>query len=319
MDRVRAGFLVKLSNAMNRRRLAILFLVLCGSGTLAGAEDPELLRPIGYVEPLASASANPQPSQQQLETIPSVAPNMACPHCKGAPGACGCGNAVLGTGRDHAASPYKHWLVDQLMLRHSGTHGRAMGPGTPLRGTSWLNRPFSYGIDVGSLLITSDPADNIDSNNDVLLAFNIGWDWDHYWGAQFRLTWSTPDFNNSLQPTLPASDNLFIGDMSVLYYPWGDSRLRPYYRVGMGLTDIEYTQDNGLRRQDTLFTVPFGIGAKYQMQRWVVWRIEVADNWAFGQNGTSDLHNFTLSTGIEWRFGSRRNDSWGWANRNRGW
>ncbi|MEO1495715.1 MAG: outer membrane beta-barrel protein [Planctomycetota bacterium] len=303
------------------RRLAILILAAIAAAASAVADEPELLRPVGYVEQAVHQGVeNHQAAPLHRANAVQEEGVMACPHCSGAPGACGCGDPVVGLPfAGGEKSPYKHWLIDQLMLRHSGTHGRAMGPGTPLRGTSWLNRPFSLGLELGGMLVTANPAENVRSNNDVLLAGSLGWDWDHYWGTQLRVTWSTPDFINSLQPTLPASDNLFIGDLSMLYYPWGDSRVRPYYRVGLGLTDIEYTQDDGFRRQDTLFTIPIGVGLKYQMRRWLVWRTELADNYAFGQNGTSDLHNLTLSTGIEWRFGGRRPDSWGWANRNQVW
>lgn len=292
---------------MDRTRPLVWLAIALGATACAG-EQVELLSPIRTLGATEAALPGPTP--------------MACPHCSAGPGGCTCGDAVFGpaiTAPRHADRQYKHWLIDQLMFRHRRTHGRAMGPGDPLRGTSWLNRPFSVGVDVGALFLTSSPSTNVRANNDVMAAFNLGYDWDHYWGSQLRVVWSTPDLVNDVQPDSPTGDNFFIADLSALYYPWGDSRTRPYYRIGVGVTDIEYTRDSGLRRQDTLFTVPLAIGVKHQMRRWLAWRVELADNIAIGDNGTSSLQNITVSAGLEWRFGVPERESRGWAGRGRGW
>jgi hypothetical protein len=194
-----------------------------------------------------------------------------------------------------------------------------MGPGGPLRGTSWLNRPYYVALDFGGLLMTDRVAPNVRANNDLVGAIGLGWDWDHYWGSQLRLAWATPELLNTTLTSLDPHDNLLIGDLSLLYYPWGDSRTRPYYRIGIGLTDLEYYNNNSLRQHETLFTFPLGVGLKYQMSRFITWRVELMDNIAVGQNETSTLQNLTITTGLEWRFGGRPSGYWAWAGRGGGW
>lgn len=194
-----------------------------------------------------------------------------------------------------------------------------MGPGGPLRGTSWRNRPYAISIDGGALLMADRVAPNVRANNDLFGAIGVGWDFDHYWGAQVRVGWSTPSLLNTQQTSLPTDDNLLITDLSVLYYPWGDSRVRPYYRVGIGLTDVEYTNDLGLGQHEMLFTIPLAVGLKYQQNRHMAWRLEFADNIAVGQNETSMLNNLTISAGVEWRFGGAPEGYWAWSPRGGGW
>lgn len=220
-----------------------------------------------------------------------------------------------GSGPWETGPAQRPWLLRQFDLRHSSTHGRAMGPGQPLRGTSWLNRPYALSLDGGMLLMGDRPAPNVRTDNGLFTAIGLGWDWDHYWGSQVRIGWASPELLNTLQTTVPNNDHLFIGDLSLLYYPWGDSRMRPYYRIGFGLTDLEYTNDLGRQQQSNLLTIPIGVGLKYQLRRNLAWRLELADNIAFGQNETDSLNNFTLTLGLEWRLGGRPDSPWAWHPR----
>jgi hypothetical protein len=198
-----------------------------------------------------------------------------------------------------------------LRLHHSSIDGRSVGRGQPLRGTSWLNRPFEVGVDFGALITTNEFSPNSRRNNDILGDFHLGWDWDHYWGSQFRFVWSTPDVANYSGDVIP-SNNFYIYDFSFMYYPWGDSRVRPYYRAGFGVTNVNLINDLGSKQTESLFTIPFGVGLKYQLHRTVVFRGEIVDNLAFGQNDVNTLNNFTLAFGVEWRFGGQPPTYWGW-------
>lgn len=213
----------------------------------------------------------------------------------------------------------RHWLFQHLDLRHSSTHGRAMGPGEPLRGTSWMNRPVSLSLDGGALFMASRPADNVRVNNDLFGAIGAGWDFDHYWGAQLRVGWATPDLVNTLHTDMASHDNLFITDLSLLYYPWGDSKLRPYYRFGVGLTSLKYVNDNALTINSSMYTLPLGVGLKYLIHPKLAWRLELMDNIAFGQNETDTLNNFTLTTGFEWKLGGPPSSYWAWEPRGGAW
>ncbi|TWT76875.1 hypothetical protein Pla123a_22990 [Posidoniimonas polymericola] len=213
------------------------------------------------------------------------------------------------------------WLTNSLARfheftsRNSATHGRATGLGRPLRGTSWLNRPYEASLDFGAFLMTNHPAAGVQGAHDKFAALTLGWDWDHYWGTQARLGWSTPELGNSEG----GSDNLLLTDLSLMYYPWGDSAVRPYWRMGMGLTDIEFTNVNGVRQQEFLFTIPFGVGMKYQIRRWAAWKVEMVDNLALGVNGANTMNNFTLTCGFEARYGGRPGGYWAWQPRGYSW
>ena len=213
----------------------------------------------------------------------------------------------------------KNWFLQQLELRSSKTHGRAMGPGGPLRGTSWLNRPYEVTLESGAFVMTSSVDDNVPAANDYFAALQLGWDIDHYWGTQVRVGWTTPDLANTTLSEGSTSDNLLLTDFSALYYPWGDSKLRPYYRVGFGLTQLEYSNDLGNRVDRTLLTIPFGVGLKYQFRRWAALRLELMDNLAIAQNDTNTLNNLTITAGFEWRFGGRPAGQWAWAGRGGAW
>lgn len=206
-----------------------------------------------------------------------------------------------------------------LGFRHSATHGRWSGPGEPLRGTSWLNRPYEFGLDAGGFVMTKRISANSQRNNDVLAAAHLGWDWDHYWGSQVRVAWTSPDLSTPAAVQPRKSDDLMIYDLSMLYYPWGDSRVRPYYRFGAGLVDVDFTNPAGHREDNMLLTFPVGIGIKYQTKRWMALRGEVIDYITFGQNSAAGMQNLTFSLGMEWRFGGRPTNVWSSPSHRRAW
>lgn len=228
-----------------------------------------------------------------------------------------CGSEVAYGGRGHAGELWDR-LYEKYRFRHSSIDGRATGRGFPLRGTSWLNRPYSIGLEAGAFVMTSEVSSNGNRNNDVLGAFTAGYDWDHYWGSQFRFVWTSPELSTDIVSTDDPSNDLFIYDLSLMYYPWGDSRVRPYYRFGLGLSDVEFINPLGNIEDDMLFTMPLGIGIKYQTKRWFALRAEAVDNITFGQNSANTMHNFTLSFGMEWRLGGRPTTSEnGWSSPSR--
>ncbi|QDU57852.1 hypothetical protein Pan181_40750 [Aeoliella mucimassa] len=217
-----------------------------------------------------------------------------------------------------SGSRWSDWR-ERMRFRHSMMDGRAIGKGQPLRTTSWLNRPYEFGIDTGAFLMANDVSSNNTSNNDLMVAAHLGWDWDHYWGAQARMTWTTPEFASSVDSNDQNTNTLMMYDVSLMYYPWGDSRVRPYYRLGMGLTDLDFINPSGVREDNTLFTIPMGLGIKYQTERWMAIRAEAMDNIAWGQNSASSMHNFTLTIGFEWRYGGRPSSGWSSPAAQRTW
>ena len=77
--------------------------------------------------------------------------------------------------------------------------------------------------------------DTFELSPGLFTGFWLGYDLSHYWGSEIRL--GLDYANVTYLPDGQASTNsrnpLF--DFSLLYYPWGDSRWRPYGAVGLGV------------------------------------------------------------------------------------
>lgn len=198
-------------------------------------------------------------------------------------------------------------------FRHSYTHGRNVGWGLPLVGSSWLNRPYYVGITLGPMWLTNRPIDSVARDKDVMGSILFGWDWDYYWGSEFQYAYATPELWNSAAPSgSPLGHRLASWNYSLLYYPWGDANLRPFWRFGIGDTLFDFTTDDGLRRDEWLLTTPFGVGMKYSFRRWLAGRIEFTDQFSWGDRGVATQHNLVLQFGLEMRFGAKRKAYWPW-------
>ncbi len=204
--------------------------------------------------------------------------------------------------------PFMSWLN----LRHSYTHGRNVGLGGPMVGTSWLNRPCYVGGELGNLWITESVEPSVSDDVDAFGGIFCGCDWDHYWGSEFALLRATPELINSTVPDADRGDRLMIWSANLMYYPWGDSWFRPYWRWGIGATELDYPTDTGFRRDETLWTFPIGMGVKYPFRRWLAGRAELTDHWAWGNDGIATQHNISLTLGLEWHFGAHPRSYWPW-------
>jgi hypothetical protein len=199
-----------------------------------------------------------------------------------------------------------------LGLRHSYTHCRNVGLGGPLVGTSWLNRPYYVGIDLGPLWMTRSVADSVNNDIDVFGGIFIGCDWDHYWGNELAFHWATPELINSNAPDAQHSDSLFLWSYNLMYYPWGDAAIRPYWRWGIGNTHVNVPLDDASGHDEWLLTFPIGVGMKCPIRPWLAARAELTDQLAFGDSNVHTQHNLTLTFGLEWRFGAHPRSYWPW-------
>jgi Outer membrane protein beta-barrel domain len=204
--------------------------------------------------------------------------------------------------------PFMSWLN----LRHSHTHGRNVGLGGPLVGTSWRNRPYYVGGQLGNVWMTQSVEPSVSGDVDAFGGVFVGCDWDHYWGSELALLRATPELMNSAAPDAERGDRLMLWSANLMYYPWGDSWFRPYWRWGIGGTELDYPTDAGFRRDETLWTIPIGMGIKYPVRRWLAARAELTDHWACGNGGIADQHNLSLTLGLEWRFGAHPRSYWPW-------
>ena len=214
---------------------------------------------------------------------------------------------------DTPADPKSYYpAISWFHLRHSHTHGRDVGLGGPMVGTSWRNRPYYVGGELGNLWMTRSVEPSVSDDIDAFGGIFFGCDWDHYWGSELSLHRATPELINSAAPDAEPGDSLSLCSASLMYYPWGDSWVRPYWRWGIGATTLEYPTDAGPVRDETLWTFPIGMGVKYPVRRWLAARAELTDHWAWGNGGVATQHNISLTLGLEWRFGAHPRSYWPW-------
>ena len=186
------------------------------------------------------------------------------------------------------------------------------GLGDPLRGTSWLNRPLHAGWFAGEI----DGDELIDGRVRQRIGFfggyRFGVDYHHYWGWETRLGGAALRLDDPREITSDRTSDLLVWDVSLLYYPWGDARLRPYATIGAGMINFDFLDDQSNRFDELLFELPIGFGIKYRVHEWLILRGEMLDNIAFGSAGIETMHNPSLTAGVEVRFGGVRKSYWPW-------
>jgi len=202
----------------------------------------------------------------------------------------------------------------------TNAYGRFSGRGEPLTAGSWLNRPYYVGGFIGGMGGDTLVEDEIKANGGFFWGGNIGWDYDPYWGLEMRLAFSSQGLDYLTNAFIDNQYNeLILWDTSLVYYPWGDARWRPYFKLGFGFADFDYTDAIGVRRSEMVYEMPFGFGMKYRVNQYWTWRFDVTDNLIFGGNaGMATQNQFSLAGGLEYRFGGRRQSYWPW-NSTRRW
>lgn len=202
---------------------------------------------------------------------------------------------------------FLHWLpplvVPEFGHADPDDPRRHIGLGQPLEGTSWRNRPYHVGWLFGGMYGDDLVDQTLAQTNDVFGGYRIGWDHDHYWGVEGRVAWSKLQTTHIASGTeLPASRNVFF-DASLSYYPWGDARWRPYGSLGVGVAEFSFHDRNRILRRDHSLTLPVAIGVKYYWRKFMSLRAEAIDNIAFSSDRVDTMHNFSLTLGVEYRFG----------------
>ena len=183
-----------------------------------------------------SGESRPLDQPETVEAINAAALSLdhACPHC-GAP------HNLRG---DEAGPP---------------EFGQILGPDPG----NWLFRPFSMswftGVVWGDELVRS----RVDQHQGFMGGVRFGWDLHEYWGVESRLGFSAIDLSG-VPPQVGQNADWFLWDTSVLFYPLGDDRWRPYFLSGMGVSDISFDNDLGQTVDETLFAVVIGVGWKYR-------------------------------------------------------
>jgi hypothetical protein len=219
-------------------------------------------------------------------------------------------------------NPYPHYAepapMDDLWefprVFRPDQYERYRGEGDPLVGASWLNRPYYAGFLLGAWYGDTLIPGEVDQGISFLYGARLGWDYDTYWGMEMRLAFSDVGLEFIDEPSVDGlSTDIVVWDCSLIYYPWGDARWRPYFGLGIGLVDFDFLTATGIRRSEAVVGVPLSAGLKYRQSDWITLRFDVADNIAFGgRAGFETMNNLSLSGGLEFRFGGTRKSYFPW-------
>lgn len=195
--------------------------------------------------------------------------------------------------------------------------------GQPLIRESWRYRPFGLSGFVGFINGGTLIDDWTGSDNGTLYGFRLSWDPGYYWGCEFRYAATTMGRWDSERALLAlAADegtyypvqevNMELWDCSLLWYPWGDSTWRPYALVGLGGAKISFDDCFANHWAQQHFAMPVALGLKYRYNSRLAFRFEVADNIVFSSGQVNSPHHFSITGGLEMRFGGSRKAYWPW-------
>lgn len=218
-------------------------------------------------------------------------------------------------------------LRQRLRELYGPPQGRHRGLGQPLTNESWLYRPFNAGWFIGALFGTPMIDGWLGFSSGYLTGFRFGWDQDHYWGLdmQFAYGQSGPwDLDKSylaqpneleLQQLLDARRDLdmYQWATSIVYYPWGDARWRPYLSFGIGAARMRFTDPFLVQYDEIFFVLPLALGMKYHWNDCLAMRLECSDSFSIpGRGGLRAVHNLSINYALEIRFGGGRTAYWPW-------
>ena len=195
--------------------------------------------------------------------------------------------------------------------------------GGPLTRESWRYRPFGLGLFVGYINGGTLVDNWTGSSGGVFDGIRLSWDPGYYWGCEFRYaTGSLGQWDSLLaQRTLQAADGKYnshrdvkmdLWDFSLLYYPWGDAIWRPYALAGLGGSKLRFDDCMSEHWSQQVFAMPLALGLKYRYNSRLAFRFELADNIVFGTGRVDTVHHFSVTGGVELRFGGHRKAYWPW-------
>jgi hypothetical protein len=254
------------------------------------------------------ATAAPQNLAPDFLSPPSGGPGPeAMPEELAPPGVAG---AVLDA--DALLPPARRRLFD---------HMPRIGPARqPLMRDSWQFRPFNISIFEGALFATAPVVPEFRNSVGYLTGFRVGWDFATHFGGETRFGFSKVFLLDATRSTDIGYEKIFYFDSNLLYYPFGDTKWRPFFSIGGGLADVLIVGNSiGTLHPDT-FNLPFGGGIKYRYGSRVAFRADIRDNLTFsGNGGLRTMNNLELLGGIEFHFGGgERRSYWPW-NPSRHW
>jgi hypothetical protein len=178
----------------------------------------------------------------------------------------------------------------------------------------WIIRPYSVGLFMGPIAGSPLINNSINQGTGFLAGARFGYDFDDDWGLEMRLaSASIPMYGGFLNDGAQHSADHFAWDIDFLYYPWGDAACRPYFLMGIGTSRIKFFDPLGNANSRILAGMPFGVGIKWRLSDWFIFRLECLDNVAFaGGSIFQTQHNPSFTCGFEIRFGRPHVQYWPW-------
>lgn len=196
---------------------------------------------------------------------------------------------------------------------------RHVGLGQPLIGTSWRNRPWFAGAFVGGVLLDDLVSNQIYQNDTSFVGLRLGYDFDHFFGMEGRWAFARPDLTTGGGEAIRPASRDYFADLSLLYYPLGDARWRPYLSAGLGFQTFRFNTAEGQRISESVLQFPLGAGLKYYYSPWFTLRMDVTDNLSVGNARLSGMHNWSFTAGAEFRFGGTRPSYFPWHTNTSYW
>ena len=187
---------------------------------------------------------------------------------------------------------------------------------------NWSQHPLSIGCFGG--MVNGGPLidDWVGDTYGFYGGWRLGWDTTPNLGLETRFAFGTMKLYDSIsakaamekldqatgQAPIGVGRNaeLFQWDVELLYYPWGETRLRPYLLTGMGLSNIYFTDRLGESYQVTSLSLPVGVGVKYLCSEQLAFRLDLLDDIALSSDHLQVQQNLALTIGVELRFGGSR-------------
>lgn len=185
---------------------------------------------------------------------------------------------------------------------------------TPMIRESWMFRPYHIDGFMGALLVGNPLPGRVKAGSAFYLGFRLGWDVSRHFGLESNFGFAKVGNSYPQLPLKMGDEKLFLWDIDWLWYPWGDTRLRPYLLIGTGLNDIRFVNEFDQQLHSTMFNLPWGGGFKYRLGNRVAFRFDIRDNATYGAgSGVGLMHNLAIACNIEWHFGGgARRSYWPW-------
>lgn len=200
----------------------------------------------------------------------------------------------------HAAEPQaaeESWLP-QWTLPHPDLAEQLWRPGDLVDDTYFLRRPWHAGFLVGTM-----DGDNLTSvvnqQTDWFDGLRIGNDFAPRWGWEVRSAFFTPDLSYADNADQRGFARDWFLDLNVLHYPWGDTRVRPFWSLGLGGAHYKFLDENERDIREWVVDLPLSIGCKYHWKPWLALRGELTDTIVFGNESVDSQHNLSFSVGAE--------------------